>query len=316
MGIFLRFGSIKTIVCCRCVCKAWLEIISDPFFKKLHLSTAPVCILLNAHDFPYSKLRHSRLLELQEGNRFSSSDNDDDFSNALLKLFTLEFKFSNFFTNILGSCNGFLCFQLIKGKSSQPPLYISNPLTGEYMALPRTSVFSYGCFNTVHGFGFSPNTNQYKVIQLSRYKSDIQTWRTHVHTIGTHLWRSIGNFPYKFSDTARWRRTSTYLDGTLNWIANCSWTGSELICLFNLETEQFRSLALLPKVLQSNHNTRLALGVFGDCLCLVYYACPLSDVEIWVLENKNSWIKKVVINKLANGFLGFDTCYGKWGDLV
>ncbi|OMO64033.1 hypothetical protein CCACVL1_22095 [Corchorus capsularis] len=45
MEIFLKIP-IMSLGKCRCVCKTWFYIISNPEFAKLHLSTSPLCILV------------------------------------------------------------------------------------------------------------------------------------------------------------------------------------------------------------------------------------------------------------------------------
>lgn len=74
------------------------------------------------------------------------------------------------------------------------------------------------------------------------------------HVVGEVLEIFHTNFPTVIGTVLILPVSGTYLDGTLNWIASCSSTGSELICSFDLESDQFRSLALLPTGHQSIHH--------------------------------------------------------------
>ncbi|XP_026391632.1 F-box protein At3g07870-like [Papaver somniferum] len=67
---------------------------------------------------------------------------------------------------IIGSCNGLVCISVLSKKNDtvQDPIYICNPMTREFVYLPKlTDKFSRGDY-VVSGFGYHPSTNQYKVV--------------------------------------------------------------------------------------------------------------------------------------------------------
>ncbi|CAN6560441.1 unnamed protein product [Malus baccata var. baccata] len=46
VDILSRIVCVKTALNCKCVCKEWLSIISDPQFARLHLPRSPIGILM------------------------------------------------------------------------------------------------------------------------------------------------------------------------------------------------------------------------------------------------------------------------------
>ncbi|KAL2549230.1 F-box protein [Forsythia ovata] len=278
VDIFLKLP-VKTLVQCRCVCKVWRALFSDPHFTKLHFSRAPTCFLL--HSNRSFKRNSQNLLLVELG--LPSGD-------AILRISNTP-DFPNFGIELVGSCNGLMCMY---DRQKNGPIYVSNPVIGEYLSVP--SAVDDQTLPLVCGLGFSQKDNQYKLIQIvPKLSFDDDKMEAKMWTLGSDTWRSIGDVPFLFSPPS----FGTFLHGNLHWIADYS-RGSELICCLDLETEQFRALPPPPAYRPSENRLFWENpGVLEDCL---YFTCCLDNyadtVDIWVMEEygiKTSWTRKFVV---------------------
>lgn len=174
--------SIKTLFNCRRVCKDWLSIISNPQFAHLQASRLPLGILIKSHSF----VKNSRKIKFTQIVEFSGSDMRLEkmrFAFApKTSLPILEFRMVN-------SCNGLLC---LSGESRDDPLYVCNPILGEFITIPPNDKGRYRA--PLDGFGFSLKTNQYKVLQsfypmVNPECRSIDYLEVEIYTIGTGVWR-------------------------------------------------------------------------------------------------------------------------------
>ncbi|XP_027185771.1 F-box protein At3g07870-like [Coffea eugenioides] len=191
---------LKAIIMCKCVCKPWRRIISDPQFAKMHFASAQPCPLVRT----LGNSRVSRMLYLIEPSEINVSYNSDNYSpdgvnlkletklkiplrNAemvpqnpsgaklslcskggskkrCMNVRTIKVRTKEQKFQIVNSCNGILC---LSDPSYNNPLAICNPVTGEYLNLPAIDEVDNSLNDIVScGFGFSEKTNEYKVIRL------------------------------------------------------------------------------------------------------------------------------------------------------
>ncbi|KAH7862966.1 hypothetical protein Vadar_011611 [Vaccinium darrowii] len=193
---------------------------------------------------------------------------------------------------VVNSCNGFLC--LAEPFKDHPsfkecnPVMVCNPITREFLNLPatithaksRTHMISMHC-----GLGFSPKTNQYKVIRtcdrFSRTGTDSGSV-TEIHTLGTGSWKKIGNAPSTLGHKIGY---PTYLNGSLHWFCRGD-KDSNCIISFNLDNEEFQTLPpppFKPFRIAPYTNYTMALGEIRGCLCI----CCISGFEepkVWVMK--------------------------------
>lgn len=264
---------VKSLVQCRCVCKIWRALFSDPHFTKLHFSRAPICFLLHSNR---SYQRNSQNLILVE----LGLPGDD----ALLRISNSP-DFPNFGIELVGSCDGLMCMY---DRQKNGPIYVSNPLIGEYLSVP--SSVDDQTFPLVCGLGFSQKDIQYKLIQnFPKLSFDDDKMEAKLWTLGSDTWRSIGDVPFLFSPPS----FSTYLLGNLHWIVDYS-RSSKLICCLDLETEQFRSLPPPPAYKPSTNSLFWGNpGVLEDCLYLTCCLDKYPDImDVWVMT---SWTRKFVV---------------------
>ncbi|KAK9266479.1 hypothetical protein L1049_001685 [Liquidambar formosana] len=137
---------VESLMYCRCVCKAWRYLILDPVFGGLHLTTAPSILIFQFGGFWKPISTHM----VEPETCYHDAITKDNIGFQIPKLNGMR---------IIGSCNGLLCLYGDRGDF----FHVSNPITGEFMSLPKT--LTEWANNFVSGFGFSSKTNQYKVMK-------------------------------------------------------------------------------------------------------------------------------------------------------
>lgn len=195
MDIFSRLP-ITTILQCKCVCKTWFNIISDPYFTKLHHARAPVSLILRASGNFFSRWY---VLALE------GWDKHDSF--VPLKQLPREIGHLGEALQFETWCNGLLCISAYCPKNSVTN-YVVIVITGEYMSLPKPEPKSDGFKRAIRGFGFSQATNRYKVIQeIYEDRRPLTTHQHHhtsqleVYTLGTENWRKYWRSPISICQT-------------------------------------------------------------------------------------------------------------------
>ncbi|XP_026378860.1 putative F-box protein At3g52320 [Papaver somniferum] len=101
-------------------------------------------------------------------------------------------------TNLLvGSCNGLICFAEPRRRNVRDPIHICNPITRECVYLKGFNEnIQYKSTWSIHsGFGYSPLTNEYKVVRILCYDSRDHgaIGQIQVYTLGSgDGWRNKG----------------------------------------------------------------------------------------------------------------------------
>ncbi|KAK9285982.1 hypothetical protein L1049_025184 [Liquidambar formosana] len=283
MDIFCKLP-LKSLLSCRFVCKAWRDLISDPCFATLHLAKAPAILMFQIGNFEI----------LGETNIFMVEP-EANHPDAITKV-NMGFNIPKSDAKIIGSCNGLLC---LWDDLSPDSFYISNPVTGECMTLPKIKRGPKHL--SASGFGISSKTKQYKVITMTYRQVLSHELEAQIHTVGSGTWRTIGHVPYDFSCAL----SGIFLNGALHWIARDD-NKSGLLCAFDIENEQFLTIPLPPISFFGRKIDWSNLGVLGGCLCVFASGENLfffySKLEMWVLKDygvKDSWTKALVEDPVA-----------------
>ncbi|KAL6989805.1 hypothetical protein U1Q18_015556 [Sarracenia purpurea var. burkii] len=216
--------------------------------------------------------------------------------------------------NVVNSCNGLLC---LSEAFKNVPLAVCNPVTGEYINLPAPTVAErrtkrfFDC-----GLGFSPKTNQFKVIRMSNRQTcqlisqpisdhKLYSGRAEIHELGTGSWKMIGCAPSSLAngEDNYGPGIPTYLNGALHWFL--FWCSNNIVS-FNFDSESFQSVPPPPlKYAKINFDMcwKISLGVLGGQLCICdCYNCEYS--EVWTMEKygiQGSWRKVFHSNTLTDG---------------
>ncbi|XP_026410633.1 F-box protein At3g07870-like [Papaver somniferum] len=141
---------------------------------------------------------------------------------------------------VVGSCNGLVCVgESNKDVNLVDPVKLCNPLTGEYVSLPRFKLTQKlasdgnNCRNLASGFGYCHSTKEYKVVRIFSQKGDLR--HVQVYTVGGQ-WRCIRSKLRYFNCAS----SGIYANGSLHWLdQNYSEMPELKIVAFDLEHEKF-----------------------------------------------------------------------------
>ncbi|XP_071711775.1 F-box protein At3g07870-like isoform X2 [Rutidosis leptorrhynchoides] len=286
---------VKSIVCCKCVCRDWLNLITDSYFIKLHLSKSPECFMVLDKDYEEPRTTSSlKLVEIHEEHEHNHLHHDPITSLNL----NLTPVFQNARLSAEGSVNGLIC--LSSSDSTIKKTYICNPITREYMILPKSINDTR---DGIYGFGVSLLTSEYKVIRVYRKPSMRRPCPLYaeIYTLGTGQWRCLGPVTYSVYDFS-----GTFLNYHVHWNFYDCENRVEKICTFDFDNETFQLFPSPPVCLERDNKFRGTLGVLKGCLCYAYYTRTL-DVLIWVMKEygiENSWHKEVLIKQSISPFIG------------
>ncbi|XP_050914434.1 F-box/kelch-repeat protein At3g23880-like [Lathyrus oleraceus] len=329
--IFLQLP-IKSLLSCKCVCKDWKTMISEPHFTKLHFEQSRNTLMIRTND--YDRVSRTLYLLECEPEKFDiGSDNRVKLEPICTlplrddKLFREEkgYSIKNIFKcvisvarlfwekretlysscnrkhgkfDIVNSCNGLLC---LCEPSTENPIVVCNPVTGEFIRLPGASM-SPSRLNTARvrahvyaSLGFHPKDNEYKVIRIwTKHVRRANFWVSErltvdIHTLGTSLWRNIEVDPQisilRLSDP-------TYINGVVHWI---EFKG--IILCFCFETEKLKTFPSPPGMVKNHAN-----GIYNYLRRMgelkgILYICDstnFSNITMWVMNEYGigeSWSK-------------------------
>ena len=349
LAIVLKL-SLKGIVFCKSVCKSWYNLISNPEFVKLHLAQGKPCALARLTLPRISRTLY--FLEPEEGcspnfgqhgqSKYARKDQKscelngkvtiplrntrvllDDLADIrpirrhknLMKLEPTEHVYI-----VANSCNGLFC--LVGASSShREPFVVCNPITGEFIHLPKCCVEyrSYTIQN--YGLGFSTKSNQYKAIsifdQWNKNSNDAVSLTlggttAKIHTLGTDSWRSLtispDNHKLKFKDSP------TYINGAIHWLLEDMIVNKDSngMASFDMEDECFHFHSFPLPYSQKGKGHYMNMGVLGGCLCVYINAFTYDHIDIWVMRDnmKNGVCKSWT--QLFSIHLGVDRGIGRY----
>ncbi|XP_073126350.1 F-box protein CPR1-like isoform X2 [Henckelia pumila] len=295
----------RTILSCKCVCKKFLELLSTPSFAASHLALAtPGLIIHQSGDENLCQIfEFQDGFELQHSNLHCSPAMKFD-PGVSIGLLSTDLR-------IVGSVNGLLCLWDHKGKL-HGALYICNPITREYITLPR--IQGAAKYRDVqYGFGVS-EMGQYKVVvNVHSHIGDddapaclgIENYECYIYTLGTGSWRRVqAGVPFGHFDLL----FGSYLNGNLHGcVVDYCGFGDVLSSCFDLESESFQPFPLPPP--HVDPPTLGTMGILDGCLCVVDNSYKdLDTVGIWVMKEygvESSWTQQVVITEVSE----FVPCY-------
>ena len=280
LEIFSRIP-VKWLFQLRCVCKQWCNFIDDPCLPNMHLAQATTReeALILAHWF-HVRHRTSSLRLMKEHDRSPKA--------------TVEFPNRGRY-DLENSCHGLLCF--VKCGKEEEAL-VSNPLRGELLMLPESTVMSRWPHLDRYGLGFDSSIKKYKIVHVFFRDFD---WAkrgyrlgAEVYTVGTtSSWREISQIPcYPLYKRA------VYASGALHWLVNYEFNPDNLksmVISFNIKDEEFNSIP--HQEFPSKVSKWFELVDLRGYLGMVDFSLG-THIEIWKLKDyeKKEWVREYRID--------------------
>ncbi|KAJ4965911.1 hypothetical protein NE237_017760 [Protea cynaroides] len=282
---------VKSLLRFRCVCKHWCNLVTNPYFIKMQLN--------RSNQIKEGlKLVHAYGAEVYcidvEACRNQCVETRGQMKIKMHKELVLPFRdqFKNLFWEVSGSCNGLLCLSTYDG------LYLLNPATQEYKRLPYPKI-RFSLKLTVFGFGYSPRTDEYKVVMIIYYyrsEHSVHCDDVYVYTVGTNSsWRSIGGTEYRIEGTENWFHYPYHhalVNGAIHWMARGKLSFSMAPISFDFGDEKFRKLSLPKSFRQEDTTHPMWLAELDGFLSL--YQCKVENFNIWAMKDYGdvqSWTK-------------------------
>ncbi|KAJ9536590.1 hypothetical protein OSB04_un000239 [Centaurea solstitialis] len=290
---------VKTIFHCKLVCKKWRNLVSDSSFVNLHLSRSPTGLIIHHTDQGTFKW-----VEIVDNVDHHHLHEDYPRSHSLY----MSPVYQHYLMYQTGSVNGLICVCPYSRKTNHDDAYICNPVTREFVILPRQRFWIEGLLEVIYGFGVSSLTGEYKVVRAYQAKgvqnghkpARPSVLEAEVYTLGTGHWRSLCHVPvtYRLNTFQGFDFDVPFLNNRCHWIVSDYEDAHDKICTFDLDKETFQLLPSPPPPVKENRFHGQSLAILKGCLCkLDTYD---SEVAIWVMKEygiNNSWHKQVVISR-------------------
>ncbi|CAK8541118.1 unnamed protein product [Lathyrus sativus] len=277
---------VKQLLQLRCVCKSWNSLISENSdFAKKHLRAS------NSNEG-----RHHLILKSSRFRHFESpvstvcSSRDTTMSMYSLREILKKGESDVDGGGHVSTCDGILCYS-IDGSSA----ILFNPSIRKFIISPPLKFPDQSHVSILFTLVYDRFINNYKIIALIGLITQRQV---HVHTLGTHSWRRIQDFPSRDqlerNSNFKLNRTSTgiFMNDSVNWL---TW---EVIVSLDLKTESYQKLSLpVPVSVCNKYFIFATLGTLKGCLSLLISMMDKFS-EVWIMKefgNEKSWTKLLSI---------------------
>ncbi|XP_058210522.1 F-box protein At5g18160-like isoform X2 [Rhododendron vialii] len=265
---------LKSIFRCKRVCKAWRNVILEPYFAELHLSRSPLSLIFyrngnsnNNNDDNYSSSSSSSHFEI-----FQLHDPPISGYRIARMKFGTEIYFPHMDIQVVASCNGLV---LLSNHPSKDLVIVCNPLRAQRFILPKPQRLAVPYSIIGFGFGHNPATGQYKVLRyICTYTPPISL-EFDIYTLGIDdEWRSL---QYTAKPPTIYGTTLVFLNGALHWIDN---EKARTIFYFDIEKEQFGSFPLPSHI--GDHYTDLAVV---DNQLYIHSRYSYGGLQVWAMKD-------------------------------
>ena len=299
---------VKSLMKVKCVCKSWFSLISNPRFMNDHIKhQVPRVLLLHDDPINYSRDIFTVL-------------NLENFDDIETHIFPLKHQV------LVGSQNGVICLL----DSSDYNVHLWNPAIKVIKTLPPTPLQWIRPTRYLHGFGYEPSTNDFKVVRFRIVYGD-QRGRFYftrdqvgVYSLRNNSWKYVER-PDMFSDlitttTTTHQSCSLVVNTSIHWLVYFKTRALSIgILAFDLRSTGVFKLINIP--IEGRHVEKL--WKVSDCLAFNIFEQPRLVIEIWIMKKygvSDSWMKylSVDLTKHISFWKGWPCQLGFWnnGNLV
>ncbi|XP_028793419.1 F-box/kelch-repeat protein At3g23880-like [Neltuma alba] len=280
MTNILKRLPVKSLMRFRCVCKHWKDLFKTPSFVSDHLChfshQNPSVLFFQSYGANPLQLRlldcEMQVRDVQKAPQFDSSPSMS--------------------VNIIGSCNGLLCVEVLRRGITPKSLLLWNPATRDVREVPSSRAIDYGGCNCLLGFGFSPLVNDYKIVAIAVDYSDITVRGAEAYSLSRDSWKEIE--VENLEDVTPYR-DSVSSNGAIFWYGSTPGEEEEeedeeadgVIVSFDIAMEVFTLIPWPPL----SGNPSFTLTVYEDNIAMItelgigdFPTIESSIIELWVVE--------------------------------
>ncbi|KAK7293495.1 hypothetical protein RJT34_16361 [Clitoria ternatea] len=304
----------KVLMLCKCVCKSWFDLLTDPHF------VANYYVVYNSLQGQEENLLVIRRPFFTGLKTYISllSWNVDVNVNVSSHVLNPPYEYNSdhkYWTEIMGPCSG---IYFLEGN----PNVMMNPSLRQFRVLPEshfTSSPGTYSFSDYAGFGFDPKTHDFKVVVIKDLwlkESDerqLGYWTAELYGLNSNSWRKLDTalpLPIEIWGSSR---VYTYVNNC------CHWWGfvdhEDVVLAFDMISESFRKIKV-PRIRCSFEEEFATLAPFDESATIGVIVYPVKGTDkcfdVWVMRDywdEGSWVKQYtvgpvqVIYKLV-GFYG------------
>ncbi|XP_038879760.1 uncharacterized protein LOC120071509 [Benincasa hispida] len=287
---------VSNLATCRVVCKTWNSLILDYSSSSKLLTNDFILFTRDGNPICGSSSLYNPKMHCF---RLDDLDVDSDMEFEVNKFASLRFDGDWSFILPIRSCNGLLLIS--KSTFYCSCMGIFNPMTNEFFRVPRDN---FDANKYVYGFGFIPTTKHYKLFRITIEDEPSYSSRMEVLTFGRgginpnpkqsqNQWRHLYSIP---SDICC---KGAYFNGIIYWLGREKDEQNEyVIYTLDVESEKIKLSAVL-KVGPFSHYNKVYIQQFNGSVYAIFHILPPTTnerIQVWKMEEKDSWIRDFVID--------------------
>ncbi|KAM7492631.1 hypothetical protein LguiA_035552 [Lonicera macranthoides] len=325
-NIFLRL-SIKSLLRCKSVCKAWNHVLCDPEFIRMHFNHI-------------SRQHPHKLLIRVPGNNFYSVDYEEAISSKADRADAVTLYFPpNAYSPIpqfLGSYNGLVCMVIEHDRFDLgKKILLWNPSTRQSNFIPDPN--PHIRFYHILGFAYDSSTDDYKIVRIIHTQ---QTCRVDMYSLKTNSWKIVKDVPpngCEFKLCSDKHPHGFEANGFIYWLVQAgfdTWPDAFSNCLiigFGLRDEKFTVLPFpqykreegflsdpdfwTPGTQQFPWTDPGDLTVLGGCLAI--FKSEADGLVVWTMKEheKKKWDRLITLSIRTSSSLT-PLCFMKNGKVL
>ncbi|EOY26265.1 F-box family protein, putative [Theobroma cacao] len=281
IDILLRLP-LKTLMGCKCVCKWWNNLISDPTFKSNYSRRNPQYYVSGffLQNFLFLELRSELLFFPYEGQIDAAPEPSLSF---------IEDDKGVEGVRIEDSCNGLLLCSSFPGQEKHRPYYICKPTTKQYLPLPYLE-----CRNVFSStIAYDPNKSpHYKIVCICASYLSENHCQIKIFSPVTGSWKVSGK-PFPVFDEGMLLNRGVFFNGILHWIGR-----RNLALRFDLEREVMLTMPMPPIPEGWTERKVRYFGESGGHLFLIEtYGALTAGIDVKEMKSDYSgWFVKYHLN--------------------
>ncbi|RDY09134.1 F-box protein CPR30, partial [Mucuna pruriens] len=295
----------KVLLLCKCVCKSWFDLITDPYFITNYYVVYNSLQNQEEHLLVIRRPFFSGLKTYISVLSWNANDPKELVSSDVLNP-PYEYNSDHrYWTEIFGPCNG---IYFLEGN----PHVLMNPSLRQFKALPEshlTSPHGTYSFTEYAGFGFDPKTNDYKVVVIKDLWSketderQLGYWTAELYSLNSNSWRKFDTalpLPIEIWGSSR---VYTYANNCCHWWGFVDESGrkEDVVLAFDMVNESFRKIKV-PKIRDSSEEMFATPVPFNESASIAVIVYPVRGAEkcfeVWVMKDywdDGSWVKQYTV---------------------